>query len=329
LSALLARALGDLTQEFNRTGADTDPLPSMPMWLGLLRALTPEGVAGRNLPTRTRLSRRAIRQATRSAAGSGWILVDSDPGLSGPHVRLTSEGRRIGDECQPMIEALEQRWAARIGLASVGGLRRALESVVTQFELELPHYPISYGSADSRVTGGRYNQGNPGSPRIPPHGQDWSPVLRGEGDTMSSLGLVALVSQALVGFTIDFEAFGRGSLMVAEGLVRGFGDHNAVPLGTLPRHLGVNGSGRSGLERHRLVAVTAAGGSRHLDKLVRLTPAGQQTRDGYGRRVKEVEIDWGRLYGASTITALRNALEDIDPRLIPDLPHHVMVTTLR
>src|SRR5580658_751950 len=99
LSALLARALGDLTQEFNRTRADTDSLPSLPMWLGLLRALTLEGVAERNLPTQTRLSRRAIRQATRSAEGSGWILVDSEPGLTGRHVKLSSEGHRIGEVC--------------------------------------------------------------------------------------------------------------------------------------------------------------------------------------------------------------------------------------
>src|SRR5580658_1592998 len=94
LSALLARALGDLTQEFNRTRADTDSLPSLPMWLGLLRALTLEGVAG-------------------------WILVDSEPGLTGRHVKLSSEGHRIGEVCRPMIEAVEQRWVTRIGLASV------------------------------------------------------------------------------------------------------------------------------------------------------------------------------------------------------------------
>jgi len=153
-------------------------------------------------------------------------------------------------------------------------------------------------------------------------------VLRGEGDTVSGLGLSALLGQALVGFTIDYEAFGLSSLMVAEGLVRGFGDHNAVPLNNLPRHLGVNGSGRSSLERHGLVAVTAVGGAAHLDKLTRLTPVGQQTRDAYRRQVKEVENDWRRRYRATPVTTLRNALEEIDPRLSPGLPHHVMVTTL-
>jgi len=329
LSALLARALGDLTQEINRASVGSNPFPSAPMWFGLLRALTPEGVAQRDLPARTRLSRRAIRQATRSAEGSGWISVDPDPGLSGPHVRLTSEGRRVGEACQATTEVVEQRWATGLGPASVARLRAALESVVRLFDLELPHYPISYGSADSRVTGGHYHPGNPDAPRIPPHGQDWPPVLRGEGDTVSGLGLSALLGQALVGFTIDYEAFGLSSLMVAEGLVRGFGDHNAVPLNNLPRHLGVNGSGRSSLERHGLVAVTAVGGTAHLDKLTRLTPVGQQTRDAYRRQVKEVENDWRRRYRATPVTTLRNALEEIDPRLSPGLPHHVMVTTLR
>ena len=37
------------------------------------------------------------------------------------------------------------------------------------------------------------------------HGNDWKPVERAEGDTVSTLPLTALLSQALMAFTIDYE----------------------------------------------------------------------------------------------------------------------------
>jgi hypothetical protein len=328
LSALLARALGDLTDHVTRAPTASNRGPSVPLWFGVLRAVPPEGVAQRDLPARARLSTRAIRQATRSAEGAGWISVGPEPSRSGPQVRLTAAGRRSGELWRSTIDATERRWATGLGPAGVGRLRGALESIVGLFDLELPHYPISYGSADSRVTGGHHHPGSPGSTLIPPHGQDWSPVVRSEGDFVSGLALVTLLGQALVGFTIDYEAHGPSSLLIAEGLTRGFADRDAAPLKSLPHVLGVSGSGRSGLERHGLVAVTAAGG-KGLERLARLTPDGQRARDTYGRLVREVEAAWRRRYGATPVTALRSALEDIDSRLPPGLPHHVMVTTLR
>ena len=331
LSALLARTLadvtGDLTSDFTRSRSAGSQGPSVAMWLGFLRVVTPEGVAQRSLPDETRLSRRAIRQATVSAEGSRWVSVDRDPSLAGPRVRLTAAGGEVGKEWQRTMETVEHRWATRLGPTGVGRLRGSLESIVGRFDLELPHYPISYGASDTRVTGGTHRPGRD-APRIPPHGQDWSPVLRREGDSVSGLGLTALLGQALVGFTIDYEAFGLNSLLFAEGLTRGFPDDGAVPLNSLPHVLGVTGSGRSSLERHGYVAVPAAGG-RPVEKLAALTPRGQQARDAYGRLVWEVEAAWRHRYGAARVTALRDALEHVDARLPPGLPHQLMVTTLR
>ena len=84
-------------------------------------------------------------------------------------------------------------------------MRTALVALVDQFGLELPHYWISYGGSDPRVTGGKFRPAKAGPPRIPAHGQDWAPVLREEGVSSADLPLTALLSQALTGFAIDYE----------------------------------------------------------------------------------------------------------------------------
>lgn len=50
-------------------------------------------------------------------------------------------------------------------------------TLVQQPDLELPHLPLGYGPVDGGVTAGRAHPGKEGLPRIPPHREDWVPVV--------------------------------------------------------------------------------------------------------------------------------------------------------
>jgi hypothetical protein len=235
-SGLLARTLGDLTSALVADGAGRGRMPSVPMWFGLLRAIPlKSAVAQRGMPVHTRLSKRAVRQLVGAARRSGWVEVRGGPGVQA-ELGLTGSGRKAASGWAAMAEATAYRWSERVG-ADPGDLRGVLAGLVAQLDLEFPHYPISYGSADFSVTGGRFQAGQVGPPRVPAHGQDWVPVRREVGDTVSTLTVTALLSQLLVAFMVDYAEAGGGALVVAEGLVRGFGVKDALPMNEVPPSL--------------------------------------------------------------------------------------------
>jgi hypothetical protein len=160
-------------------------------------------------------------------------------------------------------------------------LRSSLEQLVRRFDLELPHYPVGYGPADHGATGGGAQWGrgalsfdpeaelraaarreaeSDGRIDVRNHGQDWSPVPRGDGDTVSGLSLTALTSEALMAFTIDFEACGGLSLAYVADLLRHIGDdgvdirlrpaRGVAATGELPVHWAF-----AGLKRHGYAVV--------------------------------------------------------------------------
>jgi hypothetical protein len=129
-----------------------------------------------------------------------------------------------------------------------------LESLVSQLDLELPHFPAGYGAADGSVTGGLWRWGRQAALRrggrpglefdaaeehraadaweaasggalyVAAARQDWKPVLRDEGDTVTALPLSALLSEALMAFTIDYEGSGGLSLAATANVVRHMDD---------------------------------------------------------------------------------------------------------
>lgn len=329
LSGLLARALGDLTAEFAAEGAGREGVPSAPMWFGFLRTvLLRPPVTRRELPALTRLSKRAVTQLAGASVRGGWVEEISGTGVNttlGP----TDAGRAAARWWVAIADETERRWCRRVG-AEPSALRETLAAIVGRLALEWPQYPISYGG-DLRVTGGRFRPGQPGPPRIPAHGQDWAPVIRGHGDTVSALGLTALLSQLLVAFSADYEDVAGAALVTAEGLVRGFGTGDAVPMGALPPVLGVNGSGSGGLpglERHGIVSVRPHPARPH-EKVAHLTARGQGIRDAYAGLVAGVESDWRARYGVSRVAAVRGRLEDLLPAFDPGLADALIASVVR
>ncbi|MDQ3675912.1 MAG: hypothetical protein M3401_03765 [Actinomycetota bacterium] len=178
---------------------------------------------------------------------------------------------------------------------------------------------MPYGTADPRATGGRAVAGSAGPPRIPAHGTDWVPVPRTDPAAVHALGLHALLSQALMAFTIDVEERTGFPMGMAAMLARSMPGPTAS-LTVLPQLLGVTGNGKSLLERHGLMRVSGAGSA----KVATLTPLGEQVRDAHTSVVSATEQDWHQRHGAAA-AELAGALAAVEARLPAGLPAHVAV----
>jgi len=246
LNVLLSHALLDLTRSCERAGAE-----EVVLWSNLLRVVGDDGVDRNALPLHVRLSKRVVKATVDGMVRHEWASVD------GGVVRLTDVARRARDEWGARIVQAEATWPG-------ASLRAPLEAFVSRLPLEYSHYPRGYGAADWRVTGG--------------DGVDWRAVDRDLGaDTVTSFSLLALLSQALVGFTAEYESRVPLAMLVGWYLDAAFSS-GCVPLADAPSVLMIAGNGKSSLERHGAVAVDAS-------KQVMLTPVSRMLRDVLQRRV--------------------------------------------
>jgi hypothetical protein len=333
LSALLSRALVGFARDVEHADAPGGPTASIVLWSNLLRLFDDDGPDGgvprRRLPALARLSTRAMKAAVESAERSGLVTVEPDPaGVRSSVVRLTAAGRQLRDDWRPRFADAEARWRARFGDAPVHALRHALERVVAQLDLELPHYVTGYGPADLSMVGASWGHADAvvessGPVRGLRHGKDWRPVLRDHPADVAALSLSALLSQALTAFAIDYEQHGRGSLPLVAGVLAGLGD-GPFPPERLPAHAAVNGRGTSLLERHGIVSVSGSGASMRG----RLTSLGRQARDAYQPLTAQIEARWADRYGED-VALLRDALEALSDHLDPALPRFPVVRFVR
>jgi hypothetical protein len=268
LNVLLSHALLDLTRCCERAGAD-----QVVLWSNLLRLVGTDGVDRKALPTLARVSRRAMRTIVDAQVRHEWAWVEDGV------VRLTDVGNRARDDWGAAIADAEAAWPHG------SSLRALLEAFVADLPLEYSLYPCIYGAADWSVTGGP--------------GADWKPVPRDRaGDTVSSISLLALLSQALTGFAAEYESRVDFGLRTGVYFDAAFGD-GPVPLADAPAALMIVGNGKSGLERHRKVTVDRS-------RMVRLTPVGTELRDAYRPTVQAVEA------ALQHTAALRAVLEALD-----------------
>jgi len=277
LNVLLSHALLDLTRSSERAGAN-----EVVMWSNLLRVVGDDGIDRNALPSRVRLSKRVVTTTVNGMVRHGWASVD------GGVVRLTDVARRARDEWAAAIALAETTWPG------ASSLRAPLEAFVSRLPLEHPHYSCGYGPADWRITGGP--------------GVDWKPVPRDPtAETVTSLPLLALLSQALVGFAVDYESRVPFAMVVGLSLDAAFADDWA-PLAEAPPVLMIAGNGKSSLERHGVVTVDRS-------KRVTLTSLGRRLRDAYQPTVQAVESSW------AAAPALRTALEGLDVHSLGHADH--------
>jgi hypothetical protein len=178
LPVLLARALLDISRRFEQRGRLGGEEPSLLLWSDLLRVIPDEGISTTELPRAARISRRAAT----IWLGLPWLDVQA---VVPRHklVTLTDAGRRTRDRWGALVVAAEAEWCTEVGHDRAKRLRGHLEALVSQIDVELPHYPMVYGPADARALGGGAVAARPGSPRVPAHRADWRPVVRRDGDT--------------------------------------------------------------------------------------------------------------------------------------------------
>lgn len=286
LSCLLLRVSNDLERAYAAEGVGGPCMPSLDLWANLLRAVDENGTSLRELPALVRLSKRAVKSRVAEASRSGWTerlrLYPRDV-----IVRPTARGSEIAARWKSLQEAAEKRWRASVRPEPANALRASIEAIVSRFPLEHPHYPAGYGAADARITGG--------------NGRDWKAVPRESGDTVSSLSLSALLSQAWVAFAMEYENRSPVALSLSSEVIK------RIPAEGRPLHELGHSLGVSALVRHGFVRLSRSRGS----ETATLTPTGFSVSEAYDRRLREVEAEWCARFGKQSVTALRQALEGI------------------
>lgn len=314
LPVLLSRVLGHLTEQVEESAGVGDGVPSLAVWSNLLRCVADAGPGSLNEPVLPEAARISSRLATAAVTGSvrrGWITAEG----SGKNRRLelSDAGRAAAKTWPDQLAALDKEWKDT-------DLRAGLEDLVGRLELELPHFPASYGAADPSATGAPFVR-----PKKPPegvvHGTDWKPVRRGEGDTVSSLPITALLSQALMAFTIDYEnkfPWPLNSTLTTLTHV----EAEPKPLDHVPSDHGIAGNGKSLLERHLIVEVTKEPAGK--GKLVALTDRGVQVKQHHPGRLESVETEWRERYGDEAVDRLAGALTPLATGEAASRPDHLM-----
>lgn len=264
VSVGLARALTAMASD----------VPDLPLWSCVLQWIDDdEGVLVRSLPARSCLSRRALTTSLKLMArrGLGEVVGSGTAKVA----RLSAAGVEVRESLRPTVHALGSAWP------SVAELGASLVEIVTRLELEHPHFPVQYGTADSSIRGGP--------------GQDWKPVPRVDPSGVSSLPLSALLSQAYVAFAIEYEETNGALARTVNVLALVPDDGLAVASLTT-----AGSTVLAALERHGRVRIE--------DGTILLTSMGRDLRDGHEPKLAEIDASWRRRFGDATVDALASSL---------------------
>jgi DNA-binding MarR family transcriptional regulator len=209
-------------------------------------------------------------------------------------VRPTTGGRRAREIWLPLFDEIERRWEERFGTYAIAELRDSLEAIVGQLDVELPEYiPVVAGSNGMAAGIGSLER-----------------RCATSGQRDPRLHLSALLSQALLGYTIDFERNSALSLPLSANVVRVVG--SGVAVRELSRAAGVSAQAISMaltfLVKAGFVVVEADPGR---TKLVRLTPKGLEARERSCPLHLDVQARWEARYGAGEVQRLGAALHDV------------------
>jgi DNA-binding MarR family transcriptional regulator len=200
-------------------------------------------------------------------------------------VRLTDKGQEAARIWPALFGEIERRWQERFGGDEIARLRRSLEDVLAQVDLELPQGLPGYW--DVAVT---------------------YPV-RGPG-RRDPLPLPALLSQLLLLFTIEFDRESRLPLILCANTLRVLGEQ-PVSVADLPRLTG--GSPETcgiGWQIKPYVRVESAPGARR-GKVVTLTPPGLEIQQTFRALIVKIEKRWAERFGKEKLQPVRESLEGL------------------
>jgi hypothetical protein len=309
----LSQVLIGLSKDYGRR---TDG-PPLPLWSNFLRVVPDGGLKKVDAARAARVSRRAMAAIMTGAEGCGLASIEQGAKRGGAVVTLTAVGRRARDHGRAKLLLTEAEWLSTLGEAAAG-LGDVVRAQVRQLELELPYFPLGYGPVDDSMTGGGSRPGDPGPPRIPPHGQDWIPVVKEGGSTVEGVPLTALLSQILVAFAIDFEQ--ANASLPTTVVWQAFPDS-----GVLASELPDGCPNPAGWERHGVATVHPT--PLKKNSVIKLTAPARAARDRYLPRTAAIEEVWRHQFGDKHVATLREHLQTVvDAAELSHLPHFPRVS---
>ena len=237
-------------------------LTSMAMWSNFMRLIPPGGVALDAVKANGRITNLDGLQR--------WGYISIEP--ADQTVHLKPGGRRAQEVWRPLVDEVEQRWCERFGDAAIDELRQALSSVA---DPALPLYMPVLGYADGMRAG--HVRAAPGA---------------------VADDLAALLSQALLSFTLEYEDESDLSLAMSADVVRVL-SADGISIRDLPGSSGVSKEAITAavgfLQRNEYAAVEPDPASR--SKLVRLTENGLAAQAQHARLAKVVDRRWRKRLG--------------------------------
>jgi len=238
-------------------------LTSMVMWSNFMRVIPSVGVPLRAVAANGRITNLDGLQR--------WGYIRVEP--ADKTVHATPGGRRAQEVWRPLAAEIEERWRERYGNGAVDELRQALSIVA---DPALPLYLPVLGYAD---------------------GMRADHVRGAPGEVAEDLA--ALLSQALLAFTLEYEDESDLSLALSADVVRVL-SVEGVPVRDLPARSGVSKEAITAavgfLQRSGYVAIELDPAS--AAKLVRLTDQGLAAQAEHARLGKTVERRWRKRLGA-------------------------------
>jgi DNA-binding MarR family transcriptional regulator len=287
LSALLSQILVaytvELDSEFERRMLESRSAArlSLVVWLNALRFLAEGPVSVRMLASRSLATEGQDKALLGCLERWGFILLQPGerPGFGSGRgiraewtVRLTASGEtaiRIWPQLIPQIDA---RWSKRFG-GHAASLRRALEAIERQIDLELP-------------------QGLPVAVlQLPQFAPRKSPVEDG-------LPLPVLLSRVLLAFAMDFERESRTPISLCANMIRVLGDE-PIPEAEIPQRTGCSPETGGIGWQHKPYIKVERDPARGRGQFVRLSEAGIKAQHEYYSRMRCIEEKWKQRFPAA------------------------------
>ena len=310
LSQVLLSYTIELDNEFERRFAEAGGgarVVSVVMWSNFLRFVD-DGISVGELPDAAGLQKRRVLSTLGGMERWRYVFVASTGARRPPKakrdgwgsarglrsdwvVRRTAAGRTAAALWRELFDAIDARWEERFGQDLVDGLREALRAIVARVDVELPQHLPVVGSSNGMAAD------------LPLHER------RGpDGDT-DTLQLAALLSQALLAYTLDFERQSELSLPLSANFVRVL-DAKGISVRDLPVASGVSREATAmALTFLARTGHVVLEGATAATKVARLSPKGREHQKACGRLHADVDESWRRRFGADDVHGLRSSLE--------------------
>ncbi len=305
LSQVLVAQTVELDNEFERRLVDSGErarVTSVVMWSNFLRFVG-DGISLGELPDAVGLPKarvlsnlggmerwRYVFVASTTAEGPPKEKRDGYGSARGLHsdwvVRPTSAGRLTQEIRPALFGEIDQRWNRRFGDA-LDELRSSVQAIVGRLDVDLPEYVPIVASSDGMAAG-------------------FAPRPRSGAPAPSQLN--AVLAQALLAYTLDFEGRSEVSLALSANFVRVLGE-GRMHARDIPARAGVSKEGTAmALGYLTKNGYAAVEGATAATSRVRLTAKGSKAHGGLAGVHADVEAAWAERFGADKVSRLRTSL---------------------